>query len=142
MVEDRIVNEIKEGILNFDYYEPTRITTSLKYYTEKFYNNISNNDKRLHRYITEVVELQGRYIVDKIKNKKPIVIPNLGTFTIKYAKEYKANLLESLPTNMDDEEKSKILIDRLRKLKISSDKKKIYKNMLKCISNSISNRNI
>ena len=142
MVEDKIVNEIKDGIYNMEYHEHTRVTIPEKYYLNKFFTNIENNDKRLHRYITEIVETQGRYLLKAIENKKSVTIPNLGKFSYNYVKSSKNSILSSFTDELSDLEKKEILVSKLRNLKINMDKKKIHNNMLNCIKRDILNKKI
>lgn len=146
MVEDKILNAIADGIINYEYDEPTRSDTPLKYYTELFFTNIENNNRKLRKYIENVIDSQSSYVVDCVENRRTAIIPLLGTFRLKSNIVYKKEQLEKLSPDLTKEEKDAIIIDKLRKLKIASNPKaihnNIYKNMLNSIKNTTRYKNI
>lgn len=131
MVEESIVYSITNGILNLEFYEPTRVTKPEQYYLDKFFSTVENNDKRLHMYIRSIIDSQAKYMINNIELKKDINIPKLGNFkcnTFKQIKIAKKSELETL--DLTPEEKRAELNTYLKGKNIKYKKENIYNIVL------------
>lgn len=95
----KIVDSLKKNLLSFHSHKrPARI------YAKRFLNGFSDTDREF--IIKEILYNQNLSIINAIKNKKNISVPNLGSF------QYRESL--EMITEIKDEVKKEMNIDNLK----------------------------